>query len=231
MKKLSLLIGGVLFAGILSAQTINSERPFTIEGQAALGGVVPGKKYAPALRLRYFFNDKIALRGTFGLSSEIEEKTYFEFPETNTGATGTYRTQQTSWNGSLGLEFHTDGIVNRNGLKVVSPYFAVDLSYGQRNYVYDGDNATSVEFKNNYTLDLERGVNKISGAAFAGVDVNLSTRFYVGAEAGVAYTMLNVEAGKAEVTYNGVTKTKVFEESKMVRPVDLQAAIRLGFRF
>lgn len=231
MKKLSLLIGGILFAGILSAQSINSEKPFTIEGQAALGGIVTGEKFAPSMRLRYFFNDNFAIRGTFGAKSIIDEKTYFQNPSTNTGEVGTYRTKTASWNAALGFEIHTIGIVNKNGLKVVSPYFAVDLSYGQKNFIYDGENANANEYKPNYTLDLERPINKLSAGAFGGLDVNLSEKFYLGAEVGVAFTNYKIEAGKAEVNNNGVISTKVFDESTKTSPMDLQAAVRLGFRF
>jgi len=226
MKKLSLLIGGLFFSGLMIAQTtINSDGPLTLEGQTTIGGVVGTHRLAPAARVRYFFNDNLAIRGTFGYIGRSTTENFFENEIDNTGAEGKYTSKNNVWNAALGFEYHV------LGTEKVSPYIAADFVYGAGKTIVDGQNASSSSYMMNYSLDTERPWMRIGGALMGGLDYNFSTAFYLGGEVGVQITSTTNGEGKTEINNNGFVTNSKSNISKSGFTGDLIGTLRLGFRF
>lgn len=224
MKKLSLLIGGLLFSGLMMAQTGEQKGMITIEGQTNIGGVVIGEKLAPSLRFRYFATEKLALRATFGMENTNSTSTFTSLPN-NTGAEGTYMAKSTVWNLAIGAEYHVAGTDK------ISPFIAFDVVYGAGKNIIDAENATSSAYQANYKRDTESPVKRIGAALMGGMDYNFSSAFYLGGEIGVQVTSMTRGAGETVTTSNGVTVTTTTNEQKLGTATDLIAALRLGFRF
>ena len=224
MKKLSLLIGGLLFSGLMMAQTGEQKGMITIEGQTNIGGVVIGEKLAPSLRFRYFATEKLALRGTFGMRNSNETSTFTSLPN-NAGSTGTYMEKSNAWNVAIGAEYHV------TGTEKLSPYVAVDFVYGGGKRIIDGENANATAYQANYMRDAELPLKRIGAVVMAGADYNFSSAFYLGAEVGFQVSKLTVGPGEATTTSNGNTTTSTTIEKVYGSATDLIAAVRLGFRF
>lgn len=224
MKKLSLLIGGLLFSGLMMAQTGEQKGTITIEGQTNIGGVVIGEKLAPSLRFRYFATEKVALRGTFGMRNSNETSTFTSLPN-NAGSTGTYMTKNTVWNLAVGAEYHVAGTEN------ISPYIALDFTYGAGKGIVDAENATSSAYQANYMRDSEAPLKRIGAALMGGLDYNFSSAFYLGGEIGVQVTKMTKGPGETTTTINGASVTTTTIEQKLGTATDIVAAVRLGFRF
>lgn len=225
MKKLSLLIGGLLFSGLIMAQAGDVKGTITLEGQTNIGGVVIGKKLAPSVRFRYFATEKLALRGTFGLSNSTSTKDFYSSEVDNAGQKGTYMTKNNIWNLAIGAEYHVEGTDK------ISPYFAIDLVYGSGKVTTDGDNANSTSYMANYTYDAENPTKRFGAAFMGGLDYNFSPAFYLGGEIGIQICSTSRGPGKATLVNGGVTTNNKTNLIKTGTATDLIAAIRLGFRF
>ncbi len=224
MKKLSLLLTGLLFSGLMMAQTGEQKGRITAEGQTTIGGVVIGEKIAPSLRFRYFATEKLALRGTFGMKNSTETSTFTSLPN-NAGTTGTYIEKSIAWNIAVGAEYHV------TGTEKISPYVALDFIYGGGKRILDQENAIISAYQENFTRDAELPLVRIGAAVIGGLDYNLSSAFYLGMEVGFQVSALTVGAGKATTIYNENTYESATMKKKFSSATDLIAAVRLGFRF
>ena len=224
MKKLSLLIAGLLFSGLMMAQTGEQKGRITLEGQTNVGGVIIGEKLAPSLRFRYFATEKLALRGTFGLRNSTETSTFTSLPN-NAGTTGTYIEKSSTWNLAVGAEYHV------TGTEKISPYVALDFVYGSGKRILDQENAISTAYQADYKRDAELPLVRIGLAVIGGLDYNISSAFYLGAEVGFQVSALTVGAGEATTISNGITVESSTIEKKFSSASDLIGAVRLGFRF
>lgn len=225
MKKLSLLIGGLLFSGLIMAQAGDVKGTITLEGQTNIGGVVPGKRLAPSARFRYFASEKLALRGTFGLSNVRSTREFFSTEANNTGDKGTYTYKTTSWNLAVGAEWHVAGTER------VSPYIAVDFVYGGGKRIIDAQNANTNSYVANYSRDAELPITRIGGAMMGGLDYNFSPAFFMGFEIGVQVTAQTTGEGEVTTTTGSTTVTSMSNKTQAGTATDLIAAVRLGFRF
>ena len=224
MKKLSLLIGGLLFSGLMMAQTGEQKGRITIEGQTNVGGVVIGEKLAPSFRFRYFVTEQIGLRGTFAIKNTTRQDTYYELPE-NTGNTGTYTEKSNLWNFAIGAEYHL------MGNEKLSPFFALDINYGGGKRIIDAQNASIDKFTADYSKDAELPIKRIGIAPMGGLDYNFSPSFFLGGEIGVLISSTTVGAGSATITSSGIVTNASTKIIKYNSASDLIAAVRLGFRF
>ena len=224
MKKLSLLLTGLLFSGLMMAQTGEQKGRITLEGQTNIGGVVIGEKIAPSLRFRYFATEKLALRGTFGLKNSTMTSTYTSLPN-NEGSTGTYIEKSNAWNLAVGAEYHV------TGTEKISPYVALDFVYGGGKRILDQENAIITAYQANFTRDAELPLVRIGAAVSGGMDYNISSAFYLGMEIGIQVSALTVGSGKATTIDNGITYESKTMKREFSSASDLIGAVRLGFRF
>ncbi len=224
MKKLSLLIGGLLFSGLMFAQSEEQKGKITLEGQTNVGGVVIGEKLAPSLRFRYFATERLALRGTFGLRNSTETSTFTSLPN-NAGTTGTYIEKSSAWNVAVGAEYHV------TGTEKISPYVALDFVYGSGKRILDQENAISTAYQADFKRDAELPLVRFGVALMGGLDYNISSAFYLGGEVGFQISALTVGVGEATTISNGITVESSTLEKKFSSASDLIGAVRLGFRF
>ena len=225
MKKLSLLIGGLLFSGLMMAQTGEQKGRISFEGQTTTSGTVIGKKFAPGMRVRYFATEKVAIRGTFALANNTTTSNYFSNEVDNTGDKGSYIDKSTIWNLAIGAEYHVEGTDK------ISPYAAVDFVYGSQKTIIDAKNATTAGYMANYTRDSETPATRLGVALMGGLDYNFSNVFYLGGEIGIQVTNFTVGEGKTTTTMGTVSTTSLSNEVKRGTASDLIATVRLGFRF
>ncbi len=225
MKKLSLLIGGLLFSGLIMAQAGDVKGTITLEGQTTIGGVVISKRLAPSVRFRYFATEKLAFRGTFGLSNFTTKDEFYFNEDNNTGEKGTYTAKNTLWNIAVGAEYHVEGT------EKVSPYIAVDLTYGAGKTIVDAVNSNGSSYVANYSRDAELPNMRYGVAVMGGLDYNFSPRFFMGGEIGIQVTSRTRGEGETTTTNNGATVVSTSNIIKYGTASDLIAAIRLGFRF
>jgi hypothetical protein len=225
MKKLSLLIGGLLFSGLMMAQTGEQKGRISFEGQTTTSGTVIGKKFAPGARVRYFATEKLALRGTFALANNTTTSNYFSNEVDNTGDKGTYTDKSSIWNLAIGAEYHVEGT------EKISPYAAVDFVYGNQKTIIDAKNATTAGYMANYTRDSETPAKRMGVALMGGLDYNFSSIFYLGGEIGVQISNYTVGEGKTTTVMGTTTTTALSNEVKKGTASDLIATVRLGFRF
>ncbi len=225
MKKLSLLIAGLLFSGLMMAQTGEQKGRISFEGQTTTSGTVIGKKFAPGARVRYFATEKLALRGTFALANNTVTNNYFSNEVDNTGDKGTYMDKSTIWNLAIGAEYHVEGTDK------ISPYAAVDFVYGSQKTIIDAKNATTAGYMANYTRDSETPATRMGVALMGGLDYNFSSIFYLGGEIGVQISNYTIGEGKTTTVMGGTTTNSLSNEVKSGTASDLIASVRLGFRF
>jgi outer membrane protein W len=225
MKKLSLLIGGLLFSGLMMAQTGEQKGRITFEGQTTTSGTVIGKKFAPGARVRYFATENVALRGTFALANSTTTSNFFSNEIDNTGDQGKYVSKSTIWNLAIGAEYHVAGT------EKISPYAAVDFVYGNQKQIVDATNASSSGYLANYSRDSETPTARLGVALMGGLDYNFSNVFYLGGEIGIQITSTTTKESKTTIVNNGVTSEDMSNEIKKGTASDLIATVRLGFRF
>ncbi len=217
MKKLSLLLGGVILSTAVMAQKPTEGNPLSLEGQIGLtAGAAGGSNLqfsAPALRLRYFVTPSIAIRLTVGLDNA---KTTFNAYENadGTGATGTYEFKRSLTNIAIGGEYHF------TGTERLSPYAGLDIKFGMGSMKEDGNNAIMVTptdagyFLNRtetYTAKASTfGVNLV-----AGTDFYFAQNFYVGLELGLGFQAMTQKDATREITVSPApTGTVVTPEVK-----------------
>lgn len=235
MKKLSLLLGGVVLSTMVMAQKPTEGNPLSLEGQIGLSaGAAGGSNLnftAPAIRLRYFVNPNIAIRLTVGLDNSKRTFNAYEFAD-GTGASGTYEFKSSSTNLAIGGEYHF------TGTERLSPYAGLDIQFGMGANKEDGANAIMVG-PNNAAYFLDRtetyeaktsyfGVNLV-----AGTDFYFAENFYVGLELGLGFRGTTEKDATREITVapNPAVTTVTPEIKSSTFSNNFIGNFRLGWRF
>nr|WP_294861531.1 outer membrane beta-barrel protein [uncultured Fluviicola sp.] len=233
MKKLSLLLGGIILSTAVMAQKPTEGNPLSVEGQIGLSGLGGGTNLnftAPALRLRYFVTSNIAVRLTVGLDNAKTTLNAYEFAD-GTGNSGTYETKRSNTNIAVGAEYHFEGTAR------LSPYVGLDIKFGMGGMKETGDNAGLIAGNAVYALNYAEkftaktsmfGVNLV-----AGTDFYFAENFYVGLELGLGFGATTAKDGTREVTVSGSpTVTTVTPEVKSSTfSNNFITNFRLGWRF
>lgn len=233
MKKLSLLLGGVVLSSMVMAQKPTEGAPMSLEGQVGLqSGIAGGTNLqftAPSIRFRYFVLDNLAIRATIGLDNEKTETTIYELPDF-TGGTGSVINTANGWNAAIGAEYHFPGTER------LSPYAGLDIRFGGGATRAEGDNtsdpiADTYTAGDSYTTEAKYGMFGLG--LVAGTDFYFAQNFYLGLELGLRWTSMNEKEGTFDVTAAGVNTTGTY--SGMVKSSSLTtnatALFRLGWRF
>ncbi len=234
MKKLSLLLGGIILSTAVMAQKPTEGAPLSLEGQLGLSaGPFGGTNLsfnAPAIRLRYFVIPNLAIRLTVGLDNQKRTLTAYEFAD-GTGASGTYEYKSSNTNLALGAEYHF------KGTERLSPYAGLDIQFGMGANKEDGSNAIIIAGDAAYFLNRTEtyeaktsyfGVNLV-----AGTDFYFAQNFYVGMELGLGFrASTEKDATREVVEAPAVPVTTVTPEIKSSSfSNNWIANIRLGWRF
>lgn len=225
MKKLSLLVGGMLLAGVTLAQKPDASVPSTLEGQ--LGWNTSTLSFnAPSLRYRYFLQDNIAVRVTLGMSNTHTTDNYFENESTNDGNTGTYETKNNGINAAIGAEYHFGGTDR------LSPYAGVDIKFGSGKVTTDGQNSDGNTYVASYSETSEAKTGTFGVNLVAGADYYFAENFYLGLELGLGWNSMTQKEGESSVTSGNVTVTNKTNEAKSSYfGNNAIGTFRLGWRF
>lgn len=234
MKKLSLLLGGIVLSTAVMAQKPTEGNPFSLEGQIGLtAGAAGGSNLqfsAPALRLRYFVNSNIAVRLTVGIDNNKRTLNAYEFAN-GTGNTGTYEFKNSMTNIAIGGEYHFAGT------EKLSPYAGLDIMFGFGGAKESGANAVMVGPNAAYALDYTEeysakasmfGVNLV-----AGTDYYFAENFYIGLELGLGFQAMTEKEATREITIgaNPTTNTVTPEVAASTFSNNFIGNFRLGWRF
>ena len=169
MKKLMILVSAVALSGTMFAQKAGSDNPYSLEG--AMNVSKEGVSWAaPNLRMRYFIQDNLALRLTFGRDGSSVTSTIPASTSTVTDTAGNtttttipaseVTTKNSTMNFGLAAEYHLAGTDR------MSPYFTAGFNVG---------NNTNTDVS---TFGLNVG---------AGIDYYVAENIYVGLELGFNY--------------------------------------------
>jgi outer membrane protein W len=243
MKKLSLLVGGLILSGAVMAQKPSSDVPMTLEGILGLNaGAAGGTNLsftAPAIRFRYFLTDNIAARVTFGINNSRDKFNAYENPDF-TGATGEYTMTTNGWNVGIGGEYHFAGTDR------LSPFGALNIMFGGTNFHDEGTNATTpinpdgtATYVADYSEDFEGGTSMFGVALTGGVDYYFAENFYIGLELGLGWMTTKTKETTAEVTAGGTTVSSTVPSTNSNNSIftsDMTGMVptgnfRLGWRF
>lgn len=244
MKKLTLLLGGVVLSTSLFAQKPEEGAPLSIEGNvsglAAFGfgnsaavnlnpAAAPGVAsiVTPGLRLRYFATNNIAVRLSLGFNSGKRTENFFENEIDNTGNSGTFITKAGTTTIGIGGEYHFKGTAK------LSPYAGLDINFGMGKFATEGnqsDGATWVAV--DYSEKSEQRTSGFGVGLVAGTDYYFAENFYLGVELGLGFNAYTMKEGTSSVTVAGVTvETKGNEMKQSGFSNNVMGMFRLGWRF
>jgi len=238
MKKLSLLVGGIILSGAVLAQKPSSDVPMTLEGQLGITNPAGGAGLdfvAPSVRFRYFLTDNIAARVTLGINSASSTNTVYENPDFS-GATGEYHTVSTAWNAAIGAEYHFAGTDR------LSPYVGLDIMFGGAKTKVEGTNTdgTGTAYVADASFDSEDPTSMFGVGLALGTDFYFAENFYVGVEMGMAWRTITTKPGSYSNTaggttvsgdLNGESKDGQFFTGNLPTGATPTGNIRLGWRF
>jgi outer membrane protein W len=225
MKKLSLLVGGLILTGATFAQKPDASVPSTLEGQ--LGWNASTLSFnAPSIRYRYFLQDNIAVRVTLGISNSSTTDNYFANEQDNTGETGTYETKNNDLNAAIGAEYHFGGTDR------LSPYAGIDIMFGSGKVTADGTNSDGSTYLASYSEASEAKTSMFGVNLVAGTDYYFAENFYMGLELGLGWSSNTQKEGESSFTSGGLTVTTKSNESKSSSfGNNAIGTFRLGWRF
>lgn len=233
MKKLSLMVGAVLLSTVVMAQKPTEGAPLSLEGQISLlggGGGTNLNFVAPALRLRYFVTNNIAVRLTLGLNTNKKTENVYEFAD-GTGNTGNFVTKNSMTNINLGAEYHF------KGTERLSPYAGLDFGFGMGGSKENGSNAQQILGSAAYIADYKETFTAKSSMfaanIVAGTDFYFAQNFYIGLELGLGFSATTWKDAVREVTVGTATpvKTVTPETKQSVFANNFIGTFRLGWRF
>lgn len=231
MKKLSLLLGGVILSTAVMAQKPTEGAPMSLEGQVGLQSGVAGGNIlqftAPSIRFRYFVMNNLAIRATLGIDNAKQTKTYYENADFS-GATGTVASSVNGWRGAIGAEYHFTG-TNR-----LSPYAGLDIRFGGGNTREVGKNVTTAPAysgTDKYETNAKYGTFGVG--LVAGTDFYFAENFYLGLELGLGWASTTNKQDSYSVTTGGTTTTGKSDglDKTSVLSTNATALFRLGWRF
>jgi outer membrane protein W len=225
MKKLGLLVSGIVLSTALMAQKPESGAPSTLEGLIGWNASTLSFN-APSLRYRYFLQDNIAVRVTLGINNTSTTDNFFENEDNNTGGTGTYETRNNGLTFGFGGEYHFAG-TNR-----LSPYVGADILFGSGKVSTDGQNADGVGFVDDYSEMSEYKTSMFGVNLVAGTDFYFAQNFYFGLELGLGWMSNKQKEGQTTVTFGGNTfMSKSNEATTSDFGNNVISTFRLGWRF
>lgn len=225
MKKLSLLVGGLVLTTAAMAQKPDASVPSTLEGQ--LGWNASTLSFnAPSIRYRYFLQDNIAVRVTLGIANSSTTDNYFENEQDNSGASGTYETKTGGLNAAIGAEYHFGGTDR------LSPYAGLDIMFGSGKMTTDGTNSDGTSYMASYSESSEAKTGMFGVNLVAGTDYYFAENFYIGLEMGLGWQSITQKEGESSQTISGTTTTFKSNESKSSSfGNNVIGTFRLGWRF
>lgn len=226
-----MLVSALALSTAVMAQKPTEGAPVSLEGQISLiggGGGTNLNFVAPALRLRYFVTDNIAIRLTVGLNNNKTTRNVFEFAD-GTGGAGKYTTKNSMTNIALGAEYHF------KGTERLSPYAGLDIGFGMGGAKEDGTNATqapSLLYIANYTEKYTAKSSMFGVNLVAGTDFYFAKNFYIGLELGVGFSATTWKNAVRETTNAGaIVKTVKPETKQSSFANNFIGSFRLGWRF
>ncbi|HLP55970.1 MAG TPA: hypothetical protein VK151_13125 [Fluviicola sp.] len=224
MKKLSLLVGGLILSTAVMAQKPDASVHNTLEG--LINWETSSLSFtSPSIRYRYFVQDNIAVRVTLGVHNSTTTDNFYEFAD-GTGGTGTYEVKDNGMDFSIGGEYHFAGTDR------LSPYAGLDIMLGSGKATTDGTNSDGLTFIDTYTETSEAKTSMFGVALVAGTDFYFAENFYLGLELGLGWSSMTWKEGEATTGFGGTTTKTVTPESKW-SGIDTGATgtFRLGWRF
>jgi len=245
MKKLSLLLGGMILTTAVMAQKPTEGAPMTLEGNVAglaafgfgnsaptnlngttNGGTTPSI-VAPGLRFRYFATDNIAIRLSLGFSSNKTTNNFYEFEVDNTGGSGSYVTKMGTTTIGIGGEYHF------KGTEKLSPYAGLDINFGMGAMRTEGDQSNGANWvAPDYSEKSEQKTAGFGVGLIAGTDYYFVENFYLGVELGLGFNSYTMKEGTSSVTSGGVTvEAKGNEMKQSGFSNNVMGMFRLGWRF
>lgn len=233
MKKLSLLLGGVVLSTMVMAQKPTEGNPLSIEGQLGLNaaGGTELKFNAPSVRLRYFVTDNIAIRLTLGLNNTKDTYNAYEFAD-GTGNSGTYEIKNSMNVFAIGGEYHF------TGTERLSPYAGLDIKFGMGGTQESGSNAAMVgpgtaAYALDYTEKFTAKNSMFGVNIVAGTDYYFAQNFYIGLELGLGFSGTTSKDATRDITVgaNPTVTTVTPEYKSSVFANNFIANFRLGWRF
>jgi len=234
MKKLSLLVGGLVLSTMAMAQKPDATTPMTLEGQTGFtAGAAGGTNFgftAPSVRFRYFATDNIAIRATYTMNNTSTDKTIYEGAGGNpfAGATGSAIAKNSMWVVGIGGEYHFAGTDR------LSPYAGLDIQFGGGNTHTEGSNTNdgvTYAASDSYNSDAKNSVFGVKLAA--GTDYYFAENFYLGLELGLNWMSMNTKEGTGSVTISGTTTSGTTSGAMKSSSISTNTAglFRLGWRF
>ncbi|MDH4471881.1 MAG: outer membrane beta-barrel protein [Fluviicola sp.] len=224
MKKLSLLVGGLILSTAVMAQKPDASVHNTLEG--LINWNTSSLSFtAPSLRYRYFVQDNIAVRVTLGLDNNSTTDNFFENGD-GTGATGSYESKSNFLNFGIGAEYHFGGTDR------LSPYAGLEIMLGSGKNTDDGANSDGTSYVADYTETSEAKASMFGVNVVAGADYYFAENFYMGLELGLAWSSFTDKEGETSVTTGGTTfKTVTAEQKSSFLSTGAVGTFRLGWRF
>lgn len=234
MKRITLLIGGILISTTLFAQKPVEKTPLSLEGQiglSAIGGVANLSFSSPSLRLRYFVTDKVALRLTVGIDNKKTARSVNELPD-GTGAAGKYEFKRSNTIFAIGTEYHF------KGTERLSPYIGLDIKAGAFSNKESSFNADlDINGEPFYLLNFTEKYTA-KGSIFgmnivAGTDFYFAKNFYFGLELGLGFQNTVAKNAVREEQVIGLpVNTTVTQQTKITEfSNNFIGNFRLGWRF
>jgi outer membrane protein W len=232
MKKLALLVGAIVLTSSAIAQRPTDSNPFSLEGGLSINSLT-NTFSAPALRLRYFAAENIAVR--LGIQYNSAKTTNLYYGSTALGvptadSTGTYVNRKAMTWISIGGSYHF------SQLEKLSPYVSLDLMIGTGTGIAGNDTRTDCVGTSYSDGVSSESTTKSSGLGIgigAGFDYYFAENVFIGAELGMTYMSTNDKGGTYSTTSGGITTSgdvlTVGKSSSFGNSAN--AAIRLGWRF
>jgi outer membrane protein W len=242
MKKLSLLLGGVVLSTAVMAQKPTEGAPMSLEGNvngvAAFSFAQSSPQFLQnqatspmisvgGLRFRYFVTNNIAVRLSLGFSSSKRTQNFYENPVDLTGNSGTYVTKMGTSTIGIGGEYHF------KGTEKLSPYAGLDINFGMGKTTTEGEQTDGVTWvATDYAEKSERKAAGFGVGLVAGTDYYFAEHFYIGVELGIGFNAHTAKEGMNSTTVAGVTtESKTAEEKNSGFATNATGLFRLGWRF
>lgn len=247
MKKLSLLLGGVILSTAVMAQKPTEGAPMSLEGNVtglATFGFMNNQPsnlnpttnsgaaksiVAPGLRFRYFATENIAVRVSLGFSSTKRTDNWYENEIDNSGGAGTFVSKEGTTTIGIGGEYHF------KGTEKLSPYAGLDINFGMSAIRTEGDQADATGWiAPDYSSESEQKAAGFGVGLVFGTDYYFAENFYLGVELGLGFNSYTAKEGTASTTVAGVTtefKGNEAKESGFSNNANFGGMFRLGWRF
>jgi outer membrane protein W len=223
MKKLSLLVGGLVLSTAVMAQKPTDGAPMSLEG--GLGFTASTLNFvAPQIRFRYFVSENIAVRLTVALANSKTTENYYENAD-GTGGTGTYENKIGNTQFGIGAEYHFAGT------EKLSPYAGVNIMFGMGGQVQTWDNAAAGSYSANTARTRTAKTGMFGVALVGGMDYYFAENFYIGAEVGLMFGSSKDKEVTDEVTAPVTATTVTGEVKTTALTTNFTGAFRLGWRF